>query len=55
LRAIYPAFRLIFPNQVIPADDLAQAMVDVTLHAIAGNERRTVVLENGDIRALAAS
>jgi uncharacterized protein YbjT (DUF2867 family) len=29
LRAIYPAFRMLFPNQVIPADDLARAMVDV--------------------------
>ena len=27
LRAIYPAFRLLFPNQVIRADDLARAMV----------------------------
>src|SRR6185295_19572224 len=31
LRAIYPAFRLLFPNQVIPADDLAHAMVDVAV------------------------
>jgi len=28
-RAIYPAFRLLFPNQVIRADDLAGVMVDV--------------------------
>jgi hypothetical protein len=54
LRAIYPVFRLLFPNQVIPADDLAHAMVDATLHGNAGNERRTVVLENRDIRALVA-
>src|SRR6202040_3708762 len=27
LPAIYPAFRLLFPNQVIRADDLARAMV----------------------------
>src|ERR1700719_4767119 len=26
LRAIYPAFRVVFPNQVIRADDLARAM-----------------------------
>ena len=26
VRAIYPAFRLLFPNQVIRADDLARAM-----------------------------
>ena len=29
LRAIYPAFRALFPNQVIRSDDLARAMVDV--------------------------
>src|SRR5580698_11677382 len=27
-RRIYPAFRLLFPDQVIPADDLARAMVE---------------------------
>ena len=27
LRAIYPVFRLLFPNQVIPADDLGRAVV----------------------------
>jgi uncharacterized protein YbjT (DUF2867 family) len=26
LRVIYPAFRVLFPNQVIPADDLARAI-----------------------------
>src|SRR3984893_1126536 len=31
LRAIYPAFRSLFPNQVIRADDLARGMVDVAL------------------------
>lgn len=29
LRAIYPASRVLFPNQVIRADDLARVMVDV--------------------------
>jgi uncharacterized protein YbjT (DUF2867 family) len=29
LRATYPVFRVFFPNQVIPADHLARAMVDV--------------------------
>jgi len=53
LRAIYPVFRRLFPNQVIPADDLARAMVDV---AIRGkNERESVVLENREIRAMAGS
>ena len=53
LRAIYPAFRMLFPNQVIPADDLARAMVDV---AVRGEgERADRIFENRDIRAMAAS
>src|SRR5207244_793320 len=28
VRATYPVFRLLFPNQVIRADDLARTMVD---------------------------
>src|SRR6202521_588981 len=31
LRAIYPLFRMLFPNQVIRADDLARAMVGVVV------------------------
>ena len=31
IRALYPVFRLLFPNQVIRADDLGWAMVDVVL------------------------
>jgi uncharacterized protein YbjT (DUF2867 family) len=31
LRSIYPVFRVLFPNQVIPVDELAHAMVDVTI------------------------
>ena len=54
LRAIYPAFRVLFPNQVIRADDLAGAMVDAAVHGI-GSERHAVVFENRDIRALVAS
>jgi uncharacterized protein YbjT (DUF2867 family) len=53
LRAIYPAFRLVFPNQVIRADDLARAMVDVTVRDTS--ERESSVFENRDIRAMAAS
>jgi uncharacterized protein YbjT (DUF2867 family) len=50
LRGIYPVFRVLFPNQVIPADDLARAMVDV---AVRGRgEHGGVVLENRDIRAM---
>ena len=52
LRRIYPAFRVLFPNQVIRADDLARVMVDV---AIRGTERRGPVFENRDIRAMAKS
>jgi uncharacterized protein YbjT (DUF2867 family) len=51
LRAIYPAFRVLFPNQVIPADDLARTMVDVAVRGASGG--RTLVLENRDIRRLA--
>jgi hypothetical protein len=54
LRAIYPVFRLLFPNQVIRADDLARTMVDAALRDV-GAGRQTIVLENRNIRALAAS
>jgi uncharacterized protein YbjT (DUF2867 family) len=53
MRAIYPAFRLLFPSQVIRVDELAEVMVDV---AISGRgERRNLVLENRDIRAMVKS
>jgi uncharacterized protein YbjT (DUF2867 family) len=48
LRAIYPAFRLLFPNQVIRADDLGWAMLDVVVKGTA--EQRGPVFENRDIR-----
>jgi uncharacterized protein YbjT (DUF2867 family) len=50
LRRTYPVFRVLFPNQVIRADDLARAMVDVTVRG--RGERGGVVLENRDIRAM---
>jgi uncharacterized protein YbjT (DUF2867 family) len=53
LRGIYPAFRVLFPNQVIRADDLARAMVDVVVGETG--QRRGPVLENRDIRALVES
>jgi uncharacterized protein YbjT (DUF2867 family) len=53
LRAIYPAFRLLFPNQVIPADDLARAMVDVVVQRIGKPARQ--IFENRDIRAMVKS
>jgi uncharacterized protein YbjT (DUF2867 family) len=50
LRVIYPVFQVLFPNQVIRADDLARAMVDV---AVRGKrERESVVFENREIRAM---
>jgi uncharacterized protein YbjT (DUF2867 family) len=52
LRAIYPVFRVLFPNQVIRADDLARAMVEVVLRA---GQSRSLVLENRDIRAMVES
>jgi len=53
LRAIYPVFRRLFPNQVIPADDLACAMVDVAVRET--RESGGLVFENRDIRALVKS
>jgi uncharacterized protein YbjT (DUF2867 family) len=53
LRSIYPAFRRLFPNQVIRADDLARVMADAALH---GTPQHTgPVFENRDIRAMVAS
>ena len=53
LRAIYPVFRALFPNQVIRVDDLARAMVDV---AVQGTQKSGgVVFENRDIRAMVES
>ena len=51
LRAFYPAFRMLVPNQVIRADDLARTMVDVAVRGTG--DGRTLVLENRDIRRLA--
>jgi len=53
LRAIYPLFQVVFPNQVIRADDLARAMVDVA-HRRTG-ECGGFVFENRDIRAMVES
>ena len=50
LRTIYPVFRLLFPNQVIAADDLARAMVDVAVRETG--ETGGLVFENRDIRAM---
>ena len=53
LRGIYPAFRALFPNQVIRADDLARAMVDVVVGGMG--VAPSMVFENRDIRALIQS
>ena len=50
LRAIYPVFLALFPNQVIRADDLARAMVDVVVGGMG--VAPSMVFENRDIRAL---
>jgi uncharacterized protein YbjT (DUF2867 family) len=50
LRAIYPVFRVLFPNQVIRADDLARAMVNIVVGKTG--EPGGLVLENRDIRAM---
>jgi uncharacterized protein YbjT (DUF2867 family) len=53
LRGVYPLFRLLFPNQVIRADDLALAMV---VAAVNGTGLRGgPVFENRDIRAIVES
>ena len=53
LRTIYPAFRVLFPNQVIRADDLARTMVDAAVRGTG--EGRNLVLENRDILRLAGA
>ena len=53
LRGVYPLFRLLFPNQVIRADDLARAMVDAAVRGTGG--RQGPVFENRDVRALVES
>jgi uncharacterized protein YbjT (DUF2867 family) len=51
LRAIYPVFRVLFPNQVIRADALAKAMVDAAVSD--PSVHHPIVLENRDIREMA--
>jgi uncharacterized protein YbjT (DUF2867 family) len=53
LRAIYPAFRVLFPNQVIRSDDLARVMVDSAVRRTG--ERGGLLFENRDIRAMVES
>ena len=53
LRGVYPVFRLVFPNLVIRADDLALAMVAAAINGTG--LRGGPVFENRDIRALVES
>jgi hypothetical protein len=53
LRAIYPVFRMVFPGLVTRSDDLARAMVDVSVRETG--ERENLVLENRDILAMVNS
>jgi uncharacterized protein YbjT (DUF2867 family) len=39
LRAIYPSFRVVCPNQAIRADDLARVMVDCAVRGAGGTRR----------------
>ena len=50
LRVVYPVFRMLFPSQVVRADDLARVMVDVAVRRT--KERTAQVFENNDIRAM---
>ena len=50
LRQIYPVFRVLFPNRVIRADDLARAIVDVV--ARGAEEGRGPIFENRGIQAM---
>jgi uncharacterized protein YbjT (DUF2867 family) len=53
LRGVYPAFRVLFPNQVIRADDLARVMLDA---AVEGTPQHAApVFENRDIQTMVAS
>ena len=50
LRSVYPVFQLLFPNQVIRADDLAASMVDIVVRT--GERMEQAILENHDIRTM---
>jgi len=53
LRAIYPAFRRLFPGSAIRSDDLARAMVDISVRETT--ERANLIFENRDILAVTNS
>jgi uncharacterized protein YbjT (DUF2867 family) len=49
LRLVYPAFRVLFPNQVIRADELGRAMVDIVVRGTG--KPGGLILENRDIQS----
>ena len=53
MRTMYPVFRVLLPNMVIPADDLARAMVAAV--ACEMGPSGGPVFENREIRAMAAA
>ena len=53
LRAVYPAFRVLLPNQVVRADDLARVMIHAAVRGAP--EHPGPVFENRDIRAMVES
>ena len=55
MHAVYPLFRVLFPNQVIRADELAWAMVDVVTTERKGLVSESSVLENQAIRDMIKS
>jgi uncharacterized protein YbjT (DUF2867 family) len=54
LRGIYPVFSAAFPNQVIRADNLGRAMLEMAVRG-TGSRADGVILENRDIRAIVAA
>jgi hypothetical protein len=52
LQGVYPMLRLMFPNQVVRADELAGAMVDLAVRG--AGESEDLIFENRDILAIAA-
>ena len=50
MRELYPALRVLLPNHVIRADDLARVMVDVAVERTAQHEN--LIYENREIRDL---
>lgn len=52
MRVLYPTIKAVWPNFGVSSDDLGRAMAHAAIHGLPG---RPVVLENADIRAVAAA